>query len=714
MSLAAAVIATSSFSEITYAAPEPLKAGFSGFRAMVLGDVCNVRAQPNTTSQVLGSVLQGAPLEILSFQDNWAKITFQGREGWIAGWLIDIDLRSAGVTARITHSDVNLRQGPGTQYGVKAMTEKGNVYPAEAKRGMWIRVSLPGGESAWVSEGLILLEVEAGTPSLPPPVNYQSDLVAYPAKNRVNVTQSPVADSTVVGRLNQGESAKIVDSLNGWLVVQLTGGAKGWVHGSEVTVTNSKDPSVSLTVSSKAWTIGKFPTVTVTHSNVNFRSGVGTSYPVVGMLDKGNVLRVVETNGDWIKAVSPAGVTGWVAGWLTSGISSPGASQFAVAAEAASAWRTLTVTGPFENAVVIPAADGKSVVVSTSSFFSSNASLPVNSYEFASVQVHGSDVTVFLQDKAPYKVLSSVAGKVVLQFKPTVTSIDVQANASGEVLKINTVGYAFPDVAHDGNSLTLSLPGASYSGSSVPSQGNIIRSVAVQSGDNSTDVVLTTSGNAPYLLKKVGNTIEAHFSAAGLQGKRIIVDPGHETDDPGAIGPTGLSERNVNWEIARRVVDLLRVAGADVVVTRADLYVPTDAPSNWVPTPHQYSGSLAKRAAWSGNADLFISIHNDWNYDRSVGGTTLYICDSILNAAESKRFASIAVQELSLALGTKNHGIRDSELYVLRESSAPAVLIETMFISNPREESYLRLPGTWDKAAAGILKAVQKYFNPAI
>ena len=711
--LASAIIATSGAYGVAYAAPEPLAAGFSGFRAMVLGDICNVRTQPNTSSEVLGSVLQGSPVDIVSFQNNWAKIKYQGREGWIAGWLIDIDLRSAGVSAKITHTDVNLRQGPGTEFGVKSVTQKGNDYPAEAKRGMWIRVTLPGGESAWVSEGLVLLQVEAGEPSLPPPVSYQGDLMVYPTRDRIDVTQSPVRGSSVIGRLNRGESAKLIDCKDGWLVVELTGGSKGWVYGPEARVSCSKDPSVSLSVSGSTWAIGKYPTVTVTHTDVNFRSGMGTSYPVLTRLDKGDVLRVIETHGDWIKGVSPGGVTGWVAAWLTSGVSNFGATQFSVTAEAGSTRRTLTVAGPFENAVVVPAADGKSVVVSTSSFFNAGASLPVNSYEFGSLKVHGSDVTLSFQDKASYAIKTNVAGKVVLEFRPAVTSVDVKSNGAGEVLTINTIGYAMPDVSRDGNSLTLSLPGASYSGSGLPAQGEIIRSVAVQAGADSTNVILTTAGNPPYLLKRAGNTIEAHFGVAGLQGKRIVVDPGHETDDPGAIGPTGLSERNVNWEIARRLVDLLKAAGADAVMSRAGLYIPSEAPAGWIPTPHQYGGSLARRAAWSSGADLFISIHNDWNYDRGMSGTTLYVCDDILNSAESRRFASLAIQELTLALGTKYQGIRDSELYVLRESSAPAVLIETMFISNPREEGYLRLPGTWDKAAAGILKAVQKYFTPA-
>lgn len=671
-----------------------------------------MRSQPNTSSKVLGTVTQGTSLSILGFQNNWAKIQFQNREGWIAGWLIDIDLRSAGVTAKVTHTDVNLRHGPGTEFDVKGVTQKGDVYPAEAKRGEWVRVSLSNGETAWISEGLVLLQVELDSPAAPPPVAYEGDLVVYPTKDRVSVTQSPLRGSTAVGRLNRGESAKLVDCVDGWLVVELTGGARGWINGTEARVAASKDPSISLSVSDSAWTIGKYPTVTVTRTNVNFRAGAGISYPVIAMLQKGDLLRVIEKQGDWIKAVSPNGVTGWVASWLTGGIKDAGASQFAVTAEAGEAARTLTVTGPFDSAVVIPSSDGRSVLVSTSSFFNASASLPVNSYEFGTLKVSGSDVTLSYQGEASYSVKTNVSGKVVLEFRPSVTSVDLRPNGAGDILTISTVGYAVPSVIRDGNSVRLSLPGASYTGSGIEAQGQVVKSVAVQSGSVSTDVVLTTDQNTPYLLKKVGNSIEAHFGVPGLSGKRIVVDPGHETDDPGAIGPTGLSERNVNWEIARRLVDLLKAAGADAVLTRPDLYSPSEAPSDWTPRPHEYGGSLARRAAWSIGADLFISIHNDYNSDRRVAGTAVYVCDGTLNSAESRRFANLVLSDLTAAIGTQSHGVKASELYVVRESSSPAVLIETMFISNPREEGYLRKAATWDKAASGILKAVERYFAP--
>jgi len=89
----------------------------------------------------------------------------------------------------------------------------------------------------------------------------------------------------------------------------------------------------------------------------------------------------------------------------------------------------------------------------------------------------------------------------------------------------------------------------------------------------------------------------------------------------------------------------------------------------------------------------------------------VYVCDKNPNASESRRFASLALSELTLTLGTRNMGVRDSNFHVCREAASPAVLVEVMFLSNPVEEAQLRQVETWNKTAQSLFRAVQKYFG---
>jgi N-acetylmuramoyl-L-alanine amidase len=699
----------------TLAAPVP--STFEGFSATVVGDVCNLRSGPDTTYKSIGLVKMGTVVNVLSYENNWARVRHGNVTGFIAGWLIDIDLASKSISARITATDVNVREGPGTDYKVKSMTNRGMTYAALVKRGAWVKVMLtPGGESGWISEGLLALETQsAEAPSEPtvpaqPPVN--TDLVVFPVRDSLTITQNAVSGSPAVARLSRGESAKVINAEGAFLMVETSSGLRGWIYGPDARIASVGDPALKFIVSESAWTIGKYPSSTVTATDVNFRSGPGTSYPVIGSLDKGDVLRVLEVQGDWMHAVSPKGITGWVAAWLTSGSTPSSSGEFTVSAKANGADRRLTVTGPFKNSVVVPSPDGGAVIVSTSDFFNTSVELPVYSYEFGRIKVAGSDVTVTFQGKANYSTVKTTPGSVELQFTPMVTSLAVRSAGNTDILTINTLGYAVADVKREGDVVSLFLPGAALDGVNVPSvRGQSVRGVTVSPRDGGVSVAVRTSGNPAYTIKRTTNTIEAVFGVSGLTGKKIIVDPGHEADDPGAIGPTGLAERNVNWEMAVRLVNLLNQAGASAQLTRQGLYATSEGPEGWVPVPGEYSHSLSERAAWSCDADLFISIHNNWNYDRSVAGTTLYVCDKNPNAAESRRFASMALSELTLALGTRDMGVRDSNFYVCREAQCPAVLAEVMFLSNPVEESYLRQAQTWDKAAQGLLKAVQRYFG---
>jgi len=81
-----------------------------------------------------------------------------------------------------------------------------------------------------------------------------------------------------------------------------------------------------------------------------------------------------------------------------------------------------------------------------------------------------------------------------------------------------------------------------------------------------------------------------------IRGKRIVIDPGHSAD-PGAIGPTGMTEAEANLGISKVLQYILERRGADVIMTREDTsHVPLyDRPA------------IAK----SVDADLFVSVHNN-------------------------------------------------------------------------------------------------------
>lgn len=170
------------------------------------------------------------------------------------------------------------------------------------------------------------------------------------------------------------------------------------------------------------------------------------------------------------------------------------------------------------------------------------------------------------------------------------------------------------------------------------------------------------------------------MSASRLTGKKIMLDPGHGGEDPGAVGPTGLQEKSCTLKVATYVKNYLeKYAYATVNMTRSsDVYV-----------------SLQKRVELANNwgADRFISIHFNSSTTPSVNGTeTFYYNDSSnpTRTSLSKNLAEKLQTRLIQELGLSNRGVKTANFYVIKYTKMPASLTESSFISNPQEEARLK------------------------
>lgn len=215
---------------------------------------------------------------------------------------------------------------------------------------------------------------------------------------------------------------------------------------------------------------------------------------------------------------------------------------------------------------------------------------------------------------------------------------------------------------------------------------------------------------------------------------RVVLDPGHGGHDPGAVGRTGLREKDVTLDIAHRAAPLIaRELGVTTLLTRdGDYYVPLDA-------------RTARANAFQ--ADLFISIHCNASEDTLAQGVTTFILDqgreqlSTRLAARENAASLAAAEELASVLSrisdprnrgpslafagllqraataslaksypdTPDGGVRRAGFYVLAGARMPAVLFETSFISSETEETRLNTEDFRQKMADSIVNAIRAY-----
>jgi N-acetylmuramoyl-L-alanine amidase len=217
--------------------------------------------------------------------------------------------------------------------------------------------------------------------------------------------------------------------------------------------------------------------------------------------------------------------------------------------------------------------------------------------------------------------------------------------------------------------------------------------------------------------------------------KRIVIDPGHGGRDPGAIGPSGLMEKDVVLKVAKRLGNKLKKRGYQVFLTRErDIYLP-----------------LEERTAIANTkkADLFVSIHANASRKRGARGIETYILnfpsdeeamelaarenaistkkltdlqiilyDLMLNAKvnESSRLAHHVQQSMNLSLNRRKssrrgRGVKQAPFYVLMGARMPAILAEVSFISNRSEERRLKSLKYLNKIAAAIAEGLNGYIE---
>jgi N-acetylmuramoyl-L-alanine amidase len=224
----------------------------------------------------------------------------------------------------------------------------------------------------------------------------------------------------------------------------------------------------------------------------------------------------------------------------------------------------------------------------------------------------------------------------------------------------------------------------------------------------------------------------------------VAIDPGHGGEDPGAVGPTGLREKDVVLQVALQLRDRLNaLPGMRAMLTRdADFFVPL-----------QDRVKKARRV----QADLFVSIHADafltptargasvfalsqggasssaarWMASKEnaadlVGGVNL-AKDPVLASALLDMSTTAQIKD-SLRLGGEVLGqigkvgklhkgsVEQAGFAVLKAPDVPSILVETAFISNPEEEAKLRDPVYQDKLVEALTAGIQRYFakNPPL
>jgi len=191
----------------------------------------------------------------------------------------------------------------------------------------------------------------------------------------------------------------------------------------------------------------------------------------------------------------------------------------------------------------------------------------------------------------------------------------------------------------------------------------------------------------------------------GVANKIIVIDPGHGGLDQGATRGKYI-ESDIALQISKKLAHNLSQAGAMVIMLReneSDL-----AGDEFTGTIGEHKREDMKRRVEKANqarADLYISIHTNAVPNTVWSGAQTFYKP---NNEASKTVAKAVQEELVKTLGNTKRKAAPGSYFVLNHTKMPAILIETGFISNPREAALLADSSYQSKLAFAIFSGVAR------
>jgi N-acetylmuramoyl-L-alanine amidase len=225
------------------------------------------------------------------------------------------------------------------------------------------------------------------------------------------------------------------------------------------------------------------------------------------------------------------------------------------------------------------------------------------------------------------------------------------------------------------------------------------------------------------------------FSPEHMELDLVVIDPGHGGENFGSVGPSGYMEKEFNLDVSRKLKTALELEGIEAILTRNDdTFIDLE-------TRTEVANSVG--------ADLFISMHANGYRNTEANGFEVYflspaqddgartvaamenagreivplsagagddelafiLWDTAQNefVVESSHLAQMVNEEMHKRLTLTNRGVKQAGFVVLAGVYLPAVLVETAFITNPREETLLKDEAFQETVADAILQAILQF-----
>ena len=286
----------------------------------------NVRSGAGTSYSVIGSLSNGANVEIVETSGSWYKIKYGSGYGYVSKDYVTVSSssnsnsgstsNSGSSTTTTTQSGtikvsgaLNVRSGAGTGYSVIGSLSNGANVEIVETSGSWYKIKYGSGYG-YISKDYVTVSSSSNSGSTnngnsnsgstnnsnsntgsSNTTTTQSGTVKV--NGALNVRSGAGTSYSVIGSLSNGAKVEIVETSGNWYKIKY-GSGYGYISKDYVTVSSSSNSGSTNTTTMQSGTVK-------VNGALNVRSGAGTNYSVIGSLSNGAKVEIVETSGSWYK-----------------------------------------------------------------------------------------------------------------------------------------------------------------------------------------------------------------------------------------------------------------------------------------------------------------------------------------------------------------------------------------------------------------------------
>ncbi|MGE7884230.1 SH3 domain-containing protein, partial [Bacillus sp. NPDC094077] len=291
----------------------------------------NIREQPTTQGKVIGTVKQGTIVQVLGQEKEWAKISHNGKEGYVTLQFLGFSNKNPNVEQKqqltinngqkeegiVTATRLNVRNSPVLGSSMIGYVQKNEKVKVLGKANGWAKIEYKGKEGyvslEFLKFGDVIQTPDASSQKQQPTIKNGVQEVGTINATSLRVRSAANTSSSILGNLKNGEKVTVLGKANGWAKISYQG-KEGYVSlefvkiggNTEEIKTPEQPKTPDSTIKNGVQEVG-----TINATSLRVRSAANTSSSILGSLKNGEKVTVLGKANGWAK-INYQGKEGYV------------------------------------------------------------------------------------------------------------------------------------------------------------------------------------------------------------------------------------------------------------------------------------------------------------------------------------------------------------------------------------------------------------------